>query len=574
MRYHYAPMTRASLSGAITTAFLMLVAGAVQAQTLDVNAWLRMPGVRLVAVTFVPTECDDCKASGRRYKTLGQRYFDLGLRVLTIVPRNAKGECGTPADWPLELVYCDYDGTIAQHMKVFEPLQAFLYDWRGGRLLHHASVDEVEQAVDRWMMTAPKIRLDVGRVPRDAGLGARDLRTVLLGALRESGKFRVTGVAARHVGRAVEKRCPLSAQDRVPDAVIEANLVKKRDHLALMLKLRSTRDNCLIASSSADGNLSTRPRSVGSPFVNCSAPCSGVQTSQRRCWQAQVNRPPNSPSLAAGKPMGYLEDDRALIQYASGRTAYIDSKLCPGVPVAQSPPQRGAKVNAGHFGERAQSLCHPDRLPPFPYPVPPPSTSMRLSGDLVSRLLPPKTTQPTLRHVADALSNKAKKVGYTEQVYYGFGPMCASGFALVTRLERITEDGAPYPDQRRFVQPGEEGSLSFLEELESLFLAHVGFYRLIVFVITDQPKYQMAPPQMTSTAAADILASGAQSLTGLVADVAYTEDIAVDALVYELRHAADETGKIAHLIPKSRLAPHVHLIKAGIFSESELLGAN
>jgi hypothetical protein len=66
------------------------------------------------------------------------------------------------------------------------------------------------------------------------------------------------------------------------------------------------------------------------------------------------------------------------------------------------------------------------------------------------------------------------------------------GFALVARLERIDASGKPYPGRARWTTEGQP-KLDLVELLGDLFLERPGHFRIVVFVVTDQPNFQADP---------------------------------------------------------------------------------
>jgi hypothetical protein len=63
------------------------------------------------------------------------------------------------------------------------------------------------------------------------------------------------------------------------------------------------------------------------------------------------------------------------------------------------------------------------------------------------------------------------------------------GFALVARLERIDVTGRPFPGLARWTTDGQP-KLDLGDLLGDLFLERPGYFRTVVFVVTDQPVFQ------------------------------------------------------------------------------------
>lgn len=66
------------------------------------------------------------------------------------------------------------------------------------------------------------------------------------------------------------------------------------------------------------------------------------------------------------------------------------------------------------------------------------------------------------------------------------------GFALVARLERIDEQGSPFPDPARWTSDG-QAKLDLGELLRDLFLERPGRFRIVALVVTSQPTFQSDP---------------------------------------------------------------------------------
>lgn len=60
-----------------------------------------------------------------------------------------------------------------------------------------------------------------------------------------------------------------------------------------------------------------------------------------------------------------------------------------------------------------------------------------------------------------------------------------NGFALVARMERIRENGDPFPDRARWTRAG-RAKVDFKDLLNDLFLEKPGYFRIVVFVVTDE----------------------------------------------------------------------------------------
>src|SRR5688572_27788041 len=101
--------TSASLLTARTSAFALTLLSlftpsARASQSLDVDAWLRRPGVRLVAVEFYATWCKPCMEAVPKWKALHDRHRESGLRLIVVATQDPKGGCVNPGWAPDEIV--------------------------------------------------------------------------------------------------------------------------------------------------------------------------------------------------------------------------------------------------------------------------------------------------------------------------------------------------------------------------------------------------------------------------------------------------------------------------------------
>src|SRR5687768_8578815 len=90
---------------------LLAAAPPAAAEQLDVEAWLKEPGVRLVAVEFYATWCKPCMEAVPKWKKLHERYRDDGLRFVVVATQDPEGGCEKPAAWSPDQIVCDDEGT-------------------------------------------------------------------------------------------------------------------------------------------------------------------------------------------------------------------------------------------------------------------------------------------------------------------------------------------------------------------------------------------------------------------------------------------------------------------------------
>jgi len=217
-------------------------------------------------------------------------------------------------------------------------------------------------------------------------------------------------------------------------------------------------------------------------------------------------------------------------------TAEIPRQVPPPPPAPTPAPAKPAPPSAPGSGREA--------IPQFPWPPPQASATYVLPEGVFERGL---TTGQVVTTIITALEKK----GYVERSFF---TTPADGVVLVTRLERINEDGSSAADAERWPVVGQ--AAGFAQFLRGLFYVDPGRYRVIVFVLQDTPFRQSSEP-LTGQQAREWLRTGANVLPRELAERAYTGDCTV--LVYEF--ASDGT---AVRVVESRLTGRQHLEKAGV----------
>jgi Caspase domain len=225
----------------------------------------------------------------------------------------------------------------------------------------------------------------------------------------------------------------------------------------------------------------------------------------------------------------------------------------PASPPATPPPSGGSPRSAP-----------PKRLPPpvekqvptrspLPdFPWPPPAASEQVTLD--RSLFPPGRSMST---VGDQLALALDDARYEYSYHRAPG-----GFAVVARLERVDASGKPMPGDARFAAPDAREQFSLASYIKQLFFAAEGYYRLIVFVATDQA-FTTTGLRLRSKEAGELLARGSNRLPAEYDKLIFTNAHRVSALVYEFRKGSRD-GDATHLVP-GRLGALVHLERAGIY---------
>ncbi len=136
------------------------------------------------------------------------------------------------------------------------------------------------------------------------------------------------------------------------------------------------------------------------------------------------------------------------------------------------------------------------------------------------------------------------------------------GFALATRLERIELDGTSASDYERWPTAELEETFSLGRYLKSLFYTEPGYFRVIVFVLSDRLE-QTSDIRPSSDEAMDWTRSG---MIVLPHDMGIRELLPthrLNALIYEFKR---EPNSNAMVLSPGRLTGRKHIEKAQLAS--------
>jgi hypothetical protein len=252
---------------------------------------------------------------------------------------------------------------------------------------------------------------------------------------------------------------------------------------------------------------------------------------QSQIWERSVAQPP--PQTAEIPDLPTQREPRRPAQ-----TAEIPSPAPPPSPVPATPvpppPASGRGV---------------EPIPQFPWPPPQASATYVLPADMLER-------GRMIGQVVTTIITALERKGYVERSFF---TTPADGVVLVTRLERINDDGSSAADADRWPVVGATARSSSLAQfLRGLFYVDPGRYRVIVFVLQDNP-FRQSSEQIGGQQAREWLRTGANVLPRELAERAYAGDCTV--LVYEF--ASDGT---AVRVVESRLTGRQHLEKAGVLA--------
>ena len=195
----------------------------------------------------------------------------------------------------------------------------------------------------------------------------------------------------------------------------------------------------------------------------------------------------------------------------------------------------------------------PAGLPAFPWPPPRYSAYSTIAREWVAL-----GASPTLASSARRLEVAFDAAGYGERSYYWI----PGGFALVSRLEQIQSDAAPVASPARWAVSTPTVKTGVIDYIRALFNAPPGFYRVIVFAVTDQD-FAAANRPPTSSEARNWITTGSLRLPETVGKLPYSERHYTTALIYEFERSANQPE--ARVRTPSNSPGRVHLEKAGLW---------
>ena len=232
---------------------------------------------------------------------------------------------------------------------------------------------------------------------------------------------------------------------------------------------------------------------------------------------------------------------------------------CGQGSIMQRPAFRSGESGAGAIQRQEAQVAAVESpevtapLPSYPWPPEDPSSLARL--DAIHDFS--NGGRASLYDVAETLRDALLRAGYPELGYY----QAPGGFAIVTRLEGIDTEGRPLGPDRRYRLPDDAVDFSFTDYIRGLFFAPDGYYRLIVFVVTDQA-YTTRDQPLDENVALARLRRGAVALPPAYHDKPFTAQHRVDALIYEFHTAAHQVETLR----PGRLLPTTHIERTGLLS--------
>ena len=224
--------------------------------------------------------------------------------------------------------------------------------------------------------------------------------------------------------------------------------------------------------------------------------------------------------------------------------AYAIGDRPPAAAAAEPPPLDGPSTVESSG----------DDIVSFPWPPPTPTTQAVLDRTLLAR------NAATLGDVAERLTTALAGLGYSERSFY----RAPGGFALATRLEQIEFNGTPKAEPLRWsagLPPREIFSLGGF--IDALFSAPEGHYRVIVFVVNDQP-FSATGAAVSQSEALAWLQGGLNRLPESIATVPLKNAHTGTALIYQFRKVGQTRAAVAN--PDGAEPAMRHLERSGILT--------
>jgi hypothetical protein len=262
-----------------------------------------------------------------------------------------------------------------------------------------------------------------------------------------------------------------------------------------------------------------------------------------KATNADLNPPALALTLVASSACAWI-----LVRRLSTRVAVAVGLACAAASLFAAAFLFWSRLGESWGPTRAPIAGRPS-IPEFPWP--PPAASAWYVADALFE------GRTTVGDVVAALVSALEHNGYAERSFFRTE---GGGVALVTRLERIDEDGSSRADPERWpVGLRNDGSGDFFHFLRGLFFVEPGHYRLIVFVLHDLP-FSQSDRQITAQEAGAWLRSGGNALPPEIAAQPFARGHCT-VLIYEF--ASD--GKIVRVV-ESRLTGKQHLEKTGVLA--------
>lgn len=193
-------------------------------------------------------------------------------------------------------------------------------------------------------------------------------------------------------------------------------------------------------------------------------------------------------------------------------------------------------------------------IPAFPWPPALASAESKIPRNwLLTEVNPTQLSDVSAKLEAALQAAKYRKWSFSS---------VPNGFALVAQLEQIKPDGTPSPEPARWsADLPSARELNLLEFMKALANAEPGYYRVMVFIVTNQPWSRTG--EVPTTKEAEVwLSKGFNKLPPSIGALPYEHDYSATVLVYEFKKTSKDAD--AAFLKSSQTRGEDHLKKAGI----------
>jgi len=164
------------------------------------------------------------------------------------------------------------------------------------------------------------------------------------------------------------------------------------------------------------------------------------------------------------------------------------------------------------------------------------------------------------------LSRALREAGYRRRYSYYSVP---NGFALVARIEQLRNNAQP--EEERFGL-ADESTPGLIGAVVGVLFPRVGYYRQVVFLVTDQPWRPTSgplPPPLTAIQAEQMLRNGAPELPEAYREMPFSSGYRVTSLIYEFVNRQSGERTRASASNDKRHSAREHLTASGILRRLE-----
>lgn len=187
------------------------------------------------------------------------------------------------------------------------------------------------------------------------------------------------------------------------------------------------------------------------------------------------------------------------------------------------------------------------------FPTHPPKASTR--SVLPTLVMPNGQPTKTLGDIDTVLSKALSDFGYGTKGYYPY----PDGFALATRMEQIFPDGRSMPIPARFSGSPPVPKSFGLNYFTDLFVPRRGYFRVIVFIVTDLPIAE-SDSAISEKVASGWPDAGGDALPPVAVHALQPDSVKVTAFVYEFRNSTADSLSQFTLLNQTTIAPNEVLL--------------